>query len=419
MKAFFTQVFLFTAVCCTLQFSARSQATYTFKNPSLESGTSLTVGSVYRFSNVKPGVSAKITVMGFSGGVTLDAIDETWTGFDEAFQPFIHVAPNSNGYVEFKIDFCSGVSNTPSVQSWVPVTCIDVDGVDYGDGILYEKDQVEFFPGYYDFTMTGGNLNVTNYASWVIVKNTSGFSYGGIDTSAKDVMATVVNRNVSSFLIRIGAENTSPTKSEVRYRSVYFKPFNYGHPEPLAVNTVLGLSGLKKNNGVDLKVMLGGDNQFDKMIIERSANGISFSSIGETGIPAGAGKDFNVSYLDQQPLDISKSYYRVRLVKTSTGKEEISNTLMIKNDEKNTSPEIVTSLLQSSNPVLTIRSTEDMEANLQMVDLSGRIVMKTKIRLNAGSNNVSLQSFNSAKGYMAVVIETKNNQLIKRKVLVQ
>ena len=78
--------------------------------------------------------------------------------------------------------------------------------------------------------MIGGNISVNSISSWVVVKNTSGISYGGIDTTAKDVMSTVVNRNVSTFLIRIGAQNSSPTKSEVRYRSVYFKTFNYGAP---------------------------------------------------------------------------------------------------------------------------------------------------------------------------------------------
>lgn len=131
-------------------------------------------------------------------------------------------------------------------QNFVPVTCIDVDGVSYDDGTLYEEDQIQFFPGYYDFTMTGGNLNVTVPNGWVYIKNLLGSSYPGIDTAAKDVMATVVNRNISKFRVRVGARNTSDEKGEIRFRSVYFKTFNYGHPPPLALSSILNLSGSKK-----------------------------------------------------------------------------------------------------------------------------------------------------------------------------
>lgn len=418
MKAFYTQVFLLTLVCCSLQFSSQAQTSYVFKNPSLESGSALTTGAVYRFLNVKPGVSAKVTVMSQTGGITLDAIDETWTGFDEAFQPFINVGPSSDGYVEFKIEFCNGSSNTLVPQSFVPVSCIDVDGVQYGNGTLYEKDQIQFFPGYFDFSMIGGNISVNSISSWVVVKNTSGISYGGIDTTAKDVMSTVVNRNVSTFLIRIGAQNSSPTKSEVRYRSVYFKTFNYGHPVPLAISTILNLSGSRKDAGVELNMTLNGDNQFDKMIIERSANASSFESIGEAPVSPGHGVQFNVMYTDRMPLNTDKSYYRVRLVNTLTGKEELSNTLMIKNGDANGGIKLVNTLVNAGNPALLIQSSESTAAQLRIADMSGKILYSGTVKLNAGTNNISLNPISRALSYGVVMIETANTKN-STKILIQ
>ncbi|MGQ0738750.1 MAG: T9SS type A sorting domain-containing protein, partial [Bacteroidota bacterium] len=323
------------------------------------------------------------------------------------------------GYVEFKVEFYQASTTTKVIQNLIPVTCIDVDGKGYEDGVLYEQDQVQFFPGYYDYTMTGGNLLVNSVSNWMVIKNTSGISYPGIDTTAKDVMATVVNRNVSSFLLRIGALNTSSTESDVRYRSVYFKKFNYGHPEPLALKTILNLSGGKKQNGVELKVLLSKDHLFTKMVIERSASSSSsFSDIGEMNIAAGAGAASPLSYFDGN-AGSAVNYYRVRLINIQTGKEELSNILMIKADVKNSSPEITTGFLQPANPVLAVRSREEGEANLQVFDMSGRSITKTKVRLNSGSNSISLPSFNAGRGYLVVVLETNNNQLISRKVLVQ
>lgn len=419
MKSVFTLRVLWLLLPALLSLTALSQPDYVFKNPVLESGTDLQPGAVYKFADVKGGTDARITIIGFTGGVTLNAIDEIWTGFDEAFQPFIDVAPNADGYVEFKVDFYHKNTMNLMEQGQVPVTCIDVDGVEYEDGILYEHDRVQFLPGYYDWQMTGGNLNVSVNAYWVSILNASGWSYSGIDTIAKDVMSTVVNRNTSGFLLRIGAVNTSPTKSEVRYRSVYFQKFNYDHPPPLALTSILNLSGSRKQNGVELKVQLAKDHLFSKMVVERSfAPSNSFKDIGQMDIAPGVGASSPLAYLDSRAAD-DNYYYRVRFINAQTGKEEISNTILIKTDWKNFRPEIITSFLQSYNPVLCIRSREEGEASLQVYDLSGRNITRTKIRLNAGSNTISLLPFNAARAYLVMVLETKNNPPISKKVVVQ
>jgi hypothetical protein len=409
---------LLTLFFAAYSFYASAQLTsYTFKNSVLESGTALQTGAVYKFPSVKFGVDARITIMGSTGNITLTAIDENWTGFNDAFQPFIHVGTNANGYIEFKVEFYIAGTAVKMIQPLVPVSCIDVDGLDYFDGELYEKDQVQFLPGYYDFSMTGGNLTVNSINNWVVIKNTSAESYDGIDTTAKDVMATVVNSNTSGFLIRIGATNSSPTKSEVRYRSVYFKPFNYGHPVPLALKTIMNLSGSKKQNGVELKIQLASDHSFNKMEIERSANSTSFSVIGEMPVVAGSGAANPLCYLDAL-AGMNINYYRVRLINTETGKTEISNTIMIKAGSGDKTAEIMTSFLQPGNPVLGIRGQSEGEATVRLLDMSGNEIVKTRIRMNAGINSVNLPSFTSAKGYLLAVLET-NGQLISRKLFIQ
>jgi hypothetical protein len=417
MKRFLVRMTLMSVFVILFQTTTKAQADYTFKNAVLTSGTALQNDAQYKFSNVKTGVDAIITVKAQIGGVTLTQIDNNSTGFDEAFQPFINVSTNSSGYVEFQVDFVIAGTNTPMLQNIVPVTCIDVDGETYDDGVLYEQDQVQFFPGYVDFSMTGGNLVVTQPTGWVVIKNTSGFSYSGIDTAAKDVMATVLNRNISSFLLRIGSTNTSDEESEVRYRSVYFKTFNYDHPTPLPNRTMLSLSGSKKQNGVELKGMLSSNHSYNKMIIERATSPGVFGYIGEMDISGTATSTFAFTYLDTRPEN-GVNYYRIRLSNTTVNIQEISNTLMVKMDNNQKDLEVINTLVQGSNPVLNIKSLEDNEADLQVSDLSGRIVNNTKTRLYNGFNNINLAGFNSARGYYVLVVKTKSNTISQR-ILVQ
>lgn len=416
MKPFLSRIILLYLFAAQFLSVARSQSIYSFKNAVLVSGTALQDGAKYRFTNVKSGVDALITVKSQTGGIILTDIDNNSTGFDEAFQPFINVATNSSGYVEFQVDFVNTGTSTPNVQATVPITCIDVDGVTYGDGVLYEQDQVQYFPGYYDFTMTGTNLQVTNPGSWVVIKNTSGFSYPGIDTSAKDVMATVVNKGISTMLLRIGAINTSPTESETRYRSVYFKTFDYGHPAPLPNRTMLSLSGSKKQNGVELKGMLSSNHSYTRMIIQRATTASEFSYIGEMDISGTNTAIYPFTYFDDE-AENGVNYYRIRLVSSHSNIEEISNTLMVKMNNGQGGPQIINTLLQTSNPVLTIKSPEDADADLQAIDMSGRTMNTMKIKIYNGTTNINLPEF-KGKGFFVIVIRTKK-EIISQRMLVQ
>ena len=393
-----------------------SQPAYTFKGATLESGSGLSLGAVYRFSGVKTGTDAKVTIKAMTGGITLSSIDENWTGFEEAFQPFINVSPNSSGYVEFQVDFVSAGTNTPNNQATVPLTCIDVDGVTYGDGVLYEQDQVQFFPGYYNYTMTGLNLQITNPSNWVVIKNTSGATYSGIDTIAKDVMATVVNQNISSFLLRVGAINTSPTKSEVRYRSVYFKTFSYPSPFLLPNRTLLRFSGTDKSNGVELKGNLSASHSYDKILVERGISPSSFFYVAELPITDNTA-EFPFTYLDFT-AEAGVNYYRLRLVNTTQRIQEISSILMVKRHTEYKDLRLNNSILLAGDPILAIYSNRNEDVLVQAADMSGRVLYNQKLKLNTGVNNISMLNFSPARGYIVVLINS-NNKMISQKMIVQ
>lgn len=395
-----------------------SQPDYSFKNADLQSGINLQIGAIYRFPNVKSGVDAIVTIKSMTGGITLNKIDENTTGFDEAFQPYINVASNSNGYVEFQVDFVNAGTGTLQSQGMVAATCISVDGVQYGNGILYEMDQIQNLTGgYSDFNMTGSNLQVLNLPGWVTIKNTSGVNYPGIDTVAKDLMATVVNQNISSFDIRIGAINTSSTKSELRYGSVYFKRFSYPQFRLLPNRTLLSFSCAEKQNGAELKGTLSGSHTYDKVIIERGSTSSYLVQIGELSITNGGTGLFTFSFFDNSP-NSGINYYRIRLINSPQHIMEISNVLMVKMNNNDKGLLLYNTIVQGSSPVLTIKTGKNEEATLQVTDIGGRMLYKNKVQLYAGANNIYLDSFKPMQGYGVAVIETQGERK-SVKILIQ
>jgi hypothetical protein len=417
MKLNLTRLTLLSASVILLQLAAKAQPNYIFKNAQLVSGTALQTGAKYKFSNVKAGMDAEVTITAQTGGITLANIDNLATGFEEAFQPTINIASHANGYVEFRIDFEDAVTGHPVVQDMIPVTCMNLDGVTYGDGVLNEQDQVQFFPGYYDYLIAGGKLEITIPADWVVIKNTSGLRYTGIDTTARDLMATVVNKNISGFLLRVGGVNSSSTNSTTSNRSVYFKSFSYGHMNTLPNRTMLSFSGAKKQSIVELKGTLSASHSYDKLLIERAVAPNVFGLIGKIDITGMGTSQFAFTFQDTRPEN-GVNYYRVRLVGTNTNIQEISNTLMVKMDHDQKETELINTIIQSGNPVLTISSPVDAIAELTVADLSGRVTFTINTKLNKGFNNINLSGFTAAKGYSIVMIRTNNNT-VSQKVIIQ
>jgi hypothetical protein len=183
------------------------------------------VGAQYRFSNVSTGTDALVTITAITGGLTLNTLDATSSGFAEALQPTITIPAHSSGYVEFTIVFVTAGTTTPVTQTEIPITPIDVDGE---TNIVYEFDQINIpGSGYVDYDLTGNAVKISYpSATWVQGINTSGITYNGIDTAAKSVMFSVVNANVNTIIVRTGANNVSG-QSQQRLRSLYFQKFHY------------------------------------------------------------------------------------------------------------------------------------------------------------------------------------------------
>ncbi len=386
-----------------------SQPDYIFRDPLHESGDDLKKGSIYLFKTVKPGVDARVEVISITGAISLSSIDETWTGFDEAFQPFLDVPAHSNGHVEFEIRFYHTGTTNPMNQKEVPVTPIDVDGAEYDGGNIFEYDQIKLSGGYYNFSTSSSEISVNQTAGWVKGKNISGWSYDGIDTTARNVMFTVVNANTTKVLVRIGAENTSDDW-DVRYRSVYFKKFSYPSGI-LSSNPLMNFSGNAINTNVNLQYLLNDPLKIKTVMIERSASDMNFKTVQEIAV-----KDDVAQYQAKDIQMTGVSYYRLKIMDQSGG-FIYSNVLRFESKAEGKELFKLYPSVIDDKAAIMLQSTDNNAATLQIFDYNGRLVYTKQITVQEGMNNLFVDGLGTLTrgNYIATVLTT--NQRLQQKIV--
>lgn len=189
----------------TISCDGRQVTSLSFSNPTLESGTDLQVGAVYRFSNVAFGVDALVEITGFVNGGGLSIIDRD-TGLVNYFQPELLTSASGTGAADFQMSFVLSGASTP-VNLDIAASSIDVDGNNQN-----LREYVE-----YEDTSSGHILNSTTQLD----RNASAPTPGrnryesrtpavapGIDPTAEDNIVTVFYTDVSSFEFRVGSLGT-------------------------------------------------------------------------------------------------------------------------------------------------------------------------------------------------------------------
>ncbi len=402
-------LFAFFATVILLQAKTIAQPDYSFTSFSRISGTDKQVGSVYRFTNVKSGLDALVTITAITGGVSLNNLDGG-SGYSEAFQPVVTAPSNTNGYIEFNIQFVTAGTSTPVVQTMVAATPIDVDG----DNNVKEFDQIQRISGVVDYNVTGLELSISYASGWFTGTNIGGVDYPGIDTSAKGVMFTVINTNISSFRIRTGVNNQSGSNVN-RLRSVYFRRFIYPVSALLPLSHLISFTGAAGSNKVNLSWELASGHSFSKVIVERSENGTTYIAVNETAVVS-ADKNTKASYTDFKVND-ANVYYRLKMI-TVAGKTEYSNVLVFKSGNSNSAKQIKVypTAIQSSVAV-NVTTENSGSAVFQIADYSGRIVYQQAVNLQAGNNSVAVQGLDKLMKGNYIALVKQGNSVQQQKVV--
>lgn len=416
MKRFFTLLktslpafFLLTIISV----KGFSQPDYIFKNSVLESGVDKEVGAIYRFPQVKTGVDALVSINFISTDVKVHDFDDNKNGgFDEAFQPRISAKGNTNGYAEFTITFVAQGTSKIIQMTEVPATSIDVDGNKSAKDSMFEFDEY-MIPGAYqlDYDMVATDLKFKFTAGSVTGKNTKGLEKALIDTLAMEAMFSVVYPNTSSITVRIGLDNQL-SSTTIRQRSVYFKRFFFQNSF-LPISNLLSFSANRNtNNEVVLNWRMSNEHEYAVTSVEKSTNGISFSSIGQVPV---TGKT-SMLYTDNAKI-AGGSYYRLKMT-DKNGKIGYSAILFVRSVNNNSTGKVtVFPSIVNDNTNISFPADRDGNVKISVFDQSGRLMMKRDANAQSGTNTIALTGLSQLAMGQYIVVVSADGHNYSQKIL--
>jgi hypothetical protein len=243
---------------------------FKFANPTLVSGTNGQIGAKYLFKNVYNNKDAYITIENIVGGAVLKDMDNTSTGYPDAWQPTVG-GPGTFGvsYIKWDVEF--DTAGVPYVFSLLDLSAVDVDGDNVrvrelsgivGSNMNYNLPD-SLIPSLLTLSSQRDNDN-----RWGTDDDDSVFmalgpvaNRAGIDTLALDVRIDYTFSNRSSFQIYTGSQvdnngNNGGIATD-RFHSIFFGDLIGGF-SVLAVK-YQNFNALWKNVAVNLNWTMSGD----------------------------------------------------------------------------------------------------------------------------------------------------------------
>ncbi len=391
-----------------------------FQNPTLVSGSDGQDNAVYRFSNVTnqatPLVDALVTITGRSSSSVVIAkdsnnqyiIDETGTGYNNAFQPRVDYTgsytSNTSWYLEFQIAFVQAGKTTP-----VTVNSFSVSGLD-DDGNTTFHEYLSLY-GLDTYTL---EKNTAVVASGLTSPSGERFDgaqteYAGIDVTQTTDELTANYINTNTFKVRVGGQVTSGSGSslnidEGREYSLWFKSLNFTNPVQNALPIVLSsFTASKQDNYALLQWTTESELNNDYMEVERSTDGVHFITVGSV---AGNGTtSLEHNYQFQDPLNGLSGvvYYRLRDVDMD-GNGTLSKIIALRLDGSALSA----SFSAYPNPFvsdvkLNVTTTKEGKANIVISNIAGQRVATQSVSLQNGENIIVVQNLSALKPGMYIV----------------
>ncbi len=395
-----------------------------FQNPILVAGTDGQIGATYKFSNVNPNIDAYITIENIVGGAVLKNIDNTTTGYNDAWQPTIG-GPGTYGssYIKWNVRFDS-IGST-YIFSSLDFSAVDVDGdnvrvrefsgINGGQGNYSIPTQVPSLLGIstiHDTDNTfGTDVSDSNLIALGPVINRT-----NIDTLSQDVRIDYHYNNTSGFKIYLGAQvdsnGNAGTITTDRFHCIYFG--NLTGNFSVLKETYQSFNVLLNNNAVNLNWT--NTETASHFEIERSFDNANFSTIVIVLEPQSVNNGLGYyKYSDNNPgiLNYSVLYYRLKQTDVN-GNYTYS---MVKTVHINNTVGKSEVLQVKPNPCMDrlsigFYSKIGGKAEIRIVSSSGALVKKTESTVSKGFNTIQIQELGSQIPGMYVVNIVVNGETI-------
>jgi hypothetical protein len=396
-----------------------------FSNPSLVSGTQLSLGAVYRFDNVMSNVYALVRIDSLVNGAQVKKIDDDsrGAGYTDAFQPEITIPGDSynrlhEAYAVFKITFYSSLTNGLTTLESVGATALDIDG----NINLKEFAELNMDGGTAKYMSITPDISVFSLLDILLGRlkfradNILGIERDGIDTSSMANMFSVSNSDVNSFKIKYGAKSTLKNSTDRQF-SLYMKGFQYPSEITLPVKLV-DFSAKYDQTKVSLSWKSTQEINFNYYELEHSTDGNTFTT---TSIVFGAGENGNgaeYNYADKSFTNKKGGliYYRLKMVDIDN-KFTYSAVRVVRLGEENAS----LTINSFPNPVvddlrITLPSSwQSKKVNIQVYNSNGQLVNHLNVSNSSQIETVSMNDFQKGVYFIKATCgnQTASQQIIK------
>jgi hypothetical protein len=431
---------LLTIVSLLLSFQANAgipkakAPKFRFVNPTLVAGTNGKIGAKYFFKNVYNNKDAYVTIINIVGGAVLKEMDNTSTGYYEAWQPTVG-GPGTYGtsYIKWDVEFDS--AGVPYVFPLVDLSAVDVDGDNVrvrelsgivGSNFNYSVPD-SIIPSLLTFSSKKNtdNLLGTDDDDSVFMALGPVANRAGIDTMALDVRIDYTFSDRSSFQIYTGAQvdnngNYGGIATD-RFHSIYFGDL-YARLSVLPV-TYQSFNAELNNNSVSLNWTTSAGITNDQFEVEKSFNLSDFETsglvLGARSVDNGIAQ-FSFEDRDKEILNHDIIYYRLKQT-NANGKYTYS---VVKAVRISSIAYQKMAVQVMPNPYIdklnvNFTSSHTGKAEIRMISLSGNVVKKIESTLNKGFNKFQLQDLSSQPAGMYVVNIVVDGQLVGSQKLIK
>ncbi len=372
--------------------SQESFSQLVFKSPSVLQGDGKAVGSMFRFSNVTTNVDAIVTLDSLVNGATLQNIDLSGSGYNDAFQPQVKAGNIGTSYALFSITFVQHNTTTAMFLSSVTATNLDLDGT----ATLKEMCEIDMNGGSSKFMNNNPTILVSMLSTKFRAINLAGIDYGGIDTTASQVMFQVKNSNIASFKVRFGAVTISNSGSTSRQYSLYMKEFAIANATTLPV-TLTNFQANLKDKSASLVWTTTNQINFSHFVIEKSTDGKNFQEAAVLfADEANTNAAIDYKYKDNLQNSSSKVvFYRLKMVDANE-KYAYSETRMVRlatevnTVQISTFPNPVTSEVR----VLVPAEWQEKAVTYEIYNSTGILVQRVQNQKAAQVQQINVQNLN-------------------------
>jgi hypothetical protein len=403
-----------------------------FKNPSLDSGLAGQDNAVYRFRNITnkttAEVDALVKITGRSSTAVVIAkdnsnnyiIDETGTGYDNAFQPRVDYTGSYNSstdwYLEFQVTLVKAGTKLP-----VTVNSFGLSGLDL-DGNSTYHEYVSLY-GLSTYTVEQ-NSDVTASA---LANHTgerfdgSHNEYDGIDVGQTNDEFTANFVNANAFIIRVGGKVTNGSGTDLgidngRQYSLWFKSLDFTAPVQSGLPITLSAFTVNKSgNDAILKWTTESELNNDYMLVERSSDGVNFTNVATIQGNGTTELQHNYQYADPINGLTGVVYYRLRDVDLD-GKGNNSKVIALRLDGSVMSASL--SVYPNpfvSNVKLSVNASKEGRANVVISNIAGQQVANESVLLQNGQNIIVLQNLSAlTPGIYAIDFTTQEGRFSQK-----